>query len=631
MDRLLTDDDLYLFNEGTHAHLGNKLGAHHITTPDDQIGYHFALWAPNASSVHLVGDFNHWNATATPLTPLGSSGIWQTFVPNLKQGDIYKYQINSSIAGQIALKADPVGIHSETPPKSGSKVWTLTHTWQDAEWIKRRTTSQSHREPMSIYEVHLGSWRRVPEENDRPLSYRELADQLAEYVSWLGFTHVEFMPVMEHPFDGSWGYQTTGYFAPTSRFGSPDDFAYLIDRLHNAGIGVILDWVPSHFATDGHGLALFDGSHLYEHADPRQGFHPDWGSFIFNYSRHEVRSFLISSANHWIETFHADGIRVDAVASMLYLDYSRKDGQWIPNEHGGKENIPAINFLKQLNTTLYGLNPGINMIAEESTAFGGVSKPVDQGGLGFGFKWDMGWMNDTLSYFTQDPVHRKFHHDQLTFRSLYAFTENFVLPLSHDEVVHGKGSLLAKMPGDDWQKFANLRLLLSYQWLLPGKKLLFMGGEFAQRNEWNHTTSLDWHLTAHGPHAGMQRLVKALNELYRSHPALYLLDCDERGFEWVHCDDHDNSVLAFYRYADDASPAVLCAFNFTPVPRNDYRLGVGRSTKWRKIFDSDAVEFAGSGYNDQTQAHADPIPIHGRSRSLAVTLPPLAAVVFVAQ
>jgi 1,4-alpha-glucan branching enzyme len=623
----ITDDDLYLFNEGTHADLADKLGAH-ATQRDGRAGVTFAVWAPSAQTVHLVGDFNHWDALATPMHPRGSSGVWEVFVEGLGQGAAYKYFVRSQNAGHEAAKADPVGIHTETPPKSASKVWTTSYQWADADWMASRAGDDWRRRPMSIYEVHLESWRRVPEQGDRPLSFREAADQLAEYVGWLGFTHVELLPVMEHPFGGSWGYQTTGYFAPSSRFGSPDDFMYLVDRLHRAGIGVILDWVPSHFATDGHGLHLFDGTCLYEHADPRQGFHPDWGSFIFNYQRHEVRSFLISSANHWVQNFHADGIRVDAVASMLYLDYSRPEGQWIPNQYGGKENVDAINFLRQLNTTLYGRHPGVVTFAEESTSFAGVSRPVYDGGLGFGFKWDMGWMNDTLRYFHRDPLHRRWHHDELTFRGLYAFTENFVLPLSHDEVVHGKGSLLAKMPGDDWQKFANLRLLLAYQWLLPGKKLLFMGGEFAQWDEWRSARSLDWHLTAYPPHAGMQELVRTLNRLHRQRAPLHQLDCDLRGFEWVHCDDRDNSVLAFFRHADDGSPPLLCAFNFTPVPREGYRLGVANGKKWVKLLDTDAEEFGGSGFAWQEDAKVDPIPMHDRSRSIAVTLPPLGAVVF---
>ena len=624
----LSDVDLHLFNEGTHAHLGHKLGAH--TFPDGS-ATHFAVWAPSAQSVHLVGDFNHWDIHATPMHPLGSSGIWECSIDSVPQGANYKYAIRSNVSGHEAIKADPVALHAETPPKSSSKVWTTSHHWQDQDWMADRRRDDWRRRPMSTYEVHLGSWRRNPEQGDRPLSYREAAEQLAEYVGWLGFTHVELMPVMEHPFDGSWGYQSTGYFAPTSRFGSPDDFMAFVDTLHQAGIGVILDWVPSHFATDGHGLSLFDGTHLYEHADRRQGFHPDWGSFIFNYGRNEVRSFLLSSANHWIDTFHADGLRVDAVASMLYLDYSRKDGEWIPNEHGGKENLEAIGFLKQLNTTLYGEHPGVITVAEESTSFAGVSKPVYDGGLGFGFKWDMGWMNDTLRYFRREPSHRKWHHDELTFRGLYAFSENFVLPLSHDEVVHGKGSLLSRMPGDHWQKFANLRLLLAYQWCCPGKKLLFMGCEFAQRAEWNANQSLDWHLTAYAPHSGMQELVRALNRIHREHAAMHQLDCDPRGFEWLHCDDADNSVLAFYRHADDGSPPVLCIFNFTPVPRDNYRVGVSSGTRWTKILDTDDDDFGGSGYGWQDSSHADAIPMHGRSRSIAVTLPPLGAVVLKAE
>lgn len=620
----LTDLDLHLFNEGTHAHLGLKLGARR----DPATGRtRFAVWAPGARSVSLVGDFNGWDIDATPMRAVGGSGIWEAWVDNVEQGAAYKYAIRSGRGGHESFKADPVALHAETPPKSASKVWTPTHAWTDHDWLAQRGREDWRRRPMSVYEVHLGSWRRVPEDGDRPLSYREAAEQLAEYVGWLGFTHVELLPLMEHPFDGSWGYQTTGYFAPTSRFGSPDDFMALVDTLHGAGIGVILDWVPSHFATDGHGLHCFDGTCLYEHSDSRQGFHPDWGSFIFNYGRHEVRSFLLSSANHWIETFHADGIRVDAVASMLYLDYSRKEGEWVPNRFGGKENLEAIEFLRSLNKTLYALHPGIVTAAEESTSFGGVSRPVHEGGLGFGFKWDMGWMNDTLRYFRREPAHRKWHHDELTFRALYAFSENFVLPLSHDEVVHGKGSLLDQMPGDDWQKFANLRLLLAYQWCCPGKKLLFMGCEFAQRAEWNSATSLDWHLTAYGPHSGMQELVRALNRLHREQGALHRLDCEPNGFEWVHCDDRDNSVLGFFRHADDGSPPLLCLFNFTPVPRDGYRVGVANGRRWIKVLDTDGEEFGGSGYAWQESAAAEPVPMHGRARSISVTLPPLGAVV----
>jgi 1,4-alpha-glucan branching enzyme len=543
---LLSDDDLFWFNEGTHARLYRKLGAHPVRTPDGT-GTAFAVWAPGAERVSVVGDFNGWDPDRDPLSPRGSSGIWEGWLPGVGKGTLYKFHVAPRSTGAGIAKADPMALFAEVPPRTASVVWDLDHAWGDGEWMAHRAGSNSLAAPISIYEVHLGSWMRG--EGDRVLGYREIAPRLADHVSDLGFTHVELMPVMEHPFYGSWGYQGTGYFAPTSRYGTPQDLMDLVDHLHRRGIGVIFDWVPSHFATDEHGLGRFDGSHLYEHADPRQGFHPDWGSYVFNHGRNEVRSFLISSAMYWLDEFHADGLRVDAVASMLYLDYSREAGEWIPNELGGRENLDAIAFLRQLNAAAYAEHPDVQTYAEESTDWPRVSRPVELGGLGFGLKWDMGWMHDTLRFFAEDPVHRRYHHDTLTFRMLYAFNENFVLPLSHDEVVHGKASLLEKMPGDEWQRFANLRLLYGYMFGQPGKKLLFMGGEIAQRTEWDHERSLDWHLLEHAPHLGVRRLVGDLARLYRERPALHELDCDPAGFEWVDASDAPASVIGFLRKA----------------------------------------------------------------------------------
>ncbi len=622
---LLTEDDLFLFNEGSHLRLYDKLGSH-VVTHDGLAGTYFAVWAPSAARVSVIGDFNGWDRGTHPLRPRASSGIWEGFVPGVGVAMKYKYWVESRHGGYKVEKADPFAIHAETPPHTASIVWDREQSWSDAEWMAERVDRPNLQAPVSIYELHVGSWRRLPEDGNRQLSYRELAQPLAEYVNQMGFTHVELMPVMEHPFYGSWGYQTTGYFAASSRWGTPQDFAYLVDYLHTQGIGVILDWVPSHFPSDEHGLAYFDGTHLYEHADPRQGFHPDWKSYIFNYGRNEVRSFLLSSAMFWLDYYHADGMRVDAVASMLYLDYSRKRGEWIANRYGGNENIDAIDFLRRLNAEVYGRLPGVQMIAEESTAWPMVSRPTYLGGLGFGLKWDMGWMHDTLDYMSKDTIHRKYHHYRLTFRMLYAFTENFVLPLSHDEVVHMKGSLISKMPGDDWQKAANLRALFAYMWTQPGKKLLFMGGEFGQLREWNHEASLDWDAAGHEFHASIQRLVGDLNRLYAAEPALHELDADPAGFEWVDADDSDDSVVTYLRRGRE-TPDVLVACNFTPIVRYNYRVGVPASGFWREVMNTDAQEYGGSGQGNMGGVNSAPIPMHGRPHSLNLTLPPLAVVI----
>ncbi|MDH4270171.1 MAG: 1,4-alpha-glucan branching protein GlgB, partial [Dehalococcoidia bacterium] len=567
---LLTNDDLFLFNEGSHYRLYEKLGAHTLTA-DGTEGTYFAVWAPNAKQVSVMGDFNSWDKSSHLLYSKGQSGIWEGFVPGLGKGTIYKYYVVSHRRGYSVEKADPFAFYTETPPKTASIVWDLDYSWGDQAWMEKRRGHNALDAPISIYEVHLGSWRRVAEEGNRHLTYRELAPRLAEYLKQLGFTHVEFLPVMEHPFYGSWGYQSTGYFAPTSRYGTPRDFMYLVDYLHQHDIGVILDWVPSHFPNDEHGLGYFDGTHLYEHGDPRQGIHPDWNSFIFNYGRHEVRSFLLSSASFWLDKYHADGLRIDAVASMLYLDYGRQEGDWIPNQYGGRENLEAIAFLRRLNEAVYQEKPDVQAIAEESTAWPLVSRPTYVGGLGFGLKWDMGWMHDTLEYITKDPIYRKYHHSNLTFRLLYAFFENFILPLSHDEVTHGKGSLLGKMPGDDWQKFANLRLLLGYMYAQPGKKLLFMGGEFGQWREWTHDESLEWHLLQYSAHSGLQRWVSDLNRSYRGQPALYELDFEQGGFEWIDCNDVEHSVVSLIRNGRARSDVIAVVCNFTPVTHFDYR------------------------------------------------------------
>ena len=627
---LLTDQDLYLFNEGTHVRLYEKLGAHPMTV-DGIEGTYFALWAPDAEQIFVMGDFNGWNKTGHSLRTRGHSGIWEAFVPGLKKGAVYKYRMASRYHGYQADKADPLAFHHETPPKTASIVWDLEYEWKDQGWMGTRHSRNSLNAPIAIYEVHLGSWRRVPEQDSRSLTYRELAPQLAEYVTQMGFTHVEILPIMEHPFYGSWGYQTTGYFAPTSRYGTPQDFMYLIDCLHQHGIGVILDWVPSHFPTDEHGPGFFDGTHLYEHADPQKGFHPDWSSFIFNYGRNEVRSFLLSSALFWLDKYHVDGLRVDAVASMLYLDYSRKEGEWIPNQYGGRENLEAIGFLRHFNEQIYANHPDVQTIAEESTAWPMVSRPTYVGGLGFGLKWDMGWMHDTLEYMSREPIHRKYHHNNLTFRMLYAFHESFVLPLSHDEVVHGKGSLLGKMPGDDWQKFANLRLLFGYMYAQPAKKLLFMGDEFGQWQEWKHEESLEWHLLQYVPHAGLQRWVADLNQLYRSEPALHQLDCDPAGFEWIDCLDAESSIISLIRKGKSTGDLVLAVCNFTPVPRSNYLVGAPRGGFWRELLNSDAAQYGGSGLGNLGVVEAAPMPLHGRTHSLALALPPLSALFFKSQ
>jgi len=625
--QLLTDQDLYLFNEGSHYRLYDKMGAH-LVTQRGQAGAEFSVWAPNARSVSVVGSFNSWNPKSNPLEPRGSSGIWEGFIPGVPQGALYKFHIQSQAGGYSVDKADPVGILHEQPPRTASVVWDLAYEWGDRDWMQKRGERNSLRAPQAIYEVHLGSWMRVPEENNRPLTYRETAPRLADYVQRMGFTHVEFLPVMEHPFYGSWGYQTTGYFAPTSRYGTPQDFMYLVDYLHQHGIGVILDWVPSHFPSDEHGLAFFDGTHLYEHADARQGFHPDWKTYIFNYGRSEVRSFLISSAMFWLDKYHVDGLRVDAVASMLYLDYSRKQGEWIPNKFGGRENLDAIDFLRRFNQEVYKEHPDVQTTAEESTSWPMVSKPVYLGGLGFGMKWDMGWMHDTLEYFRNDPIHRKYHHNQLTFRMLYSFHENFVLPLSHDEVVHGKGSLIGKMPGDEWQRFANLRLLFAYMYAQPGKKLLFMGCEFGQVREWAHDTSLEWDVIQYPVHRGVQAWMEQLNRVYRSEPALHVLDNTVDGFEWVDCNDNATSTISLLRKSESPRDTVLVACNYTPVPRIGYRVGVPHGGYWRELLNSDGREYGGSGMGNLGGAQAQPIPVHGRPFSLNLTLPPLAALFF---
>ncbi|MFA6028926.1 MAG: 1,4-alpha-glucan branching protein GlgB [Elusimicrobiota bacterium] len=628
---LLSDDDAYLFNEGSHFRLYDKLGAH-LAQRDGVDGVYFAVWAPNARFVSVIGDFNDWDRNKDRLHPHGSSGIWEGFVPGLGQGTVYKYHIRSHEHGYKVDKADPMAFYAEVPPKTASVVWDLAYEWNDSEWMSKRAERGGLHAPVSIYEMHVGSWMRVPEDGGRSMTYRELAPKLVEYLTRMGFTHVEFMPVMEHPFGGSWGYQSTGYFSPTSRYGTPQDFMYLVDQLHQAGIGVLLDWVPSHFPTDQHGLGYFDGTHLYEHADPREGFHPDWGSYIFNYGRHEVRSFLISSALFWMEKFHADGLRVDAVASMLYRDYSRKEGEWIPNIYGGRENLEAIGLIRRLNEEVYKSHPGAQMYAEESTAWGAVSRPTYLGGLGFGFKWDMGWMHDTLVYMRKDGIHRKYHHNQLTFRMIYAWHENFVLPLSHDEVVHGKCALLTQMAGsDDWQKFANLRLLFAHMWTQPGKKLLFMGGEFGQRDEWWNEKSLDWHLLQWEPHQGVQRWVADLNRAYRENPQLHELDNESPGFEWVDCSDCDASVLSFLRFGRDRSKPVLVLLNFTSVPRIGYHVGVPAAGYWREILNSDARDYWGGGIGNEGGLHASPEPRHGRPFSLRATVPPLGCVILRAE
>ena len=619
---LITDEDLYLFNEGSHFRLYERMGAHPLTVAG-QHGTFCAVWAPNAEQVSVVGDFNQWDGTHHPLRSRGDSGIWEGFLAGLGKGASYKFHIATKYLGYVVDKADPFAFYSQTPPETASVIWDLNYQWEDEKWMEERRVHNSLNAPISIYEVHLGSWKRIREEDCRLPSYREAAPALADYAKKTGFTHVELMPIMEHPFYGSWGYQVTGYFAPTSRYGAPQDFMYFVDYLHRQGIGVILDWVPSHFPNDEHGLTFFDGTHLYEHADARKGMHPDWNTSIFNYGRNEIRSFLISSGLFWLDKYHIDGLRVDAVASMLYLDYSRKEGEWIPNQYGGRENLQAVDFIRRFNQEAYIAHSDIQTIAEESTAWPMATKPPYVGGLGFGFKWDMGWMHDTLKYISQDPVYRKYHHNELTFRSLYAFSENFIMPLSHDEVVHGKGALLSKMPGgDDWQKFANLRLLLGYMYAQPGKKLLFMGGEIGQWREWDHNSSLDWNLLEYDPHKGLHRWVEDINRLYKNEPAMHL-DTDPAGFEWIDGGDADNSVISFLRKAASGE-LILVVCNFTPVPRKNYLVGVPAGGYWKEILNSDGKEYWGSGLGNSGGVQADPVPIHGCNHSLNLTLPPLA-------
>jgi len=611
--------DRYYFGEGTHSRLYDQLGCHLRA----EGGAHFAVWAPNAASVSVVGDWNGWDGDAHPLEPHEEGGIWTGSACEVTPGQAYKYRIRSRHNGYQVDKADPFAFYCEAPPDTASRAWSLDYAWGDGEWMATRGPRNALDAPMSVYELHLGSWQR---RDGRFLGYRELAPLLADYIREMGFTHVELMPVTEHPFYGSWGYQTTAYFAPTSRYGTPQDFMYFVDHLHQRGIGVLLDWVPSHFPTDEHGLGYFDGTHLYEHADPKQGFHPDWKSSIFNYGRHEVRSFLISSGLFWLEKYHVDGLRVDAVASMLYLDYGRAHGEWIPNRHGGRENLDAIEFLQTLNRTVYREHPDTVTIAEESTAWPRVSRPTDMDGLGFGMKWNMGWMHDSLAYMHEDPVHRRYHHHQLTFSLVYAFSENFVLPLSHDEVVYGKGSLLGKMPGDSWQQFASLRALFGFMWGHPGKKLLFMGGEFGQRREWTHDGELEWWVAALDGHAGLQRFVAQLNHVYRASPALYELDFSGAGFEWIVADDAERSVFAFLRKPREGAPLLIVS-NMTPVPRTNYLLGVPKSGFWRERLNSDASEFGGAGWGNFGGIEASPVRAHGRMHSLCLTLPPLSTLI----
>jgi len=623
---LLSDFDLHLIGEGTHYQKYEKLGAH-LRESAGVRGVHFGVWAPNARRVSVVGDFNRWDGRVHPMRHRGASGVWEVFLPGLDEGMIYKFEIRTRSGGPPMLKADPYGFCAELRPKTGSIVVDLDrYAWGDAAWMAARAQRNWLEAPVSIYEVHLGSWRRVPEEGHRWLSYRELADRLIPYVKQMGYTHIELLPVMEHPFDASWGYQTVGYYAASSRYGSPGDFMHLVDRCHQEGIGVILDWTPAHFPRDAHGLAQFDGTHLYEHADPRQGAHPDWGTLVFNYGRNEVQNFLLSNALFWLDKYHADGLRVDAVASMLYLDYSRKPGEWVPNEYGGRENLAAIAFLKRLNEVVHGRHPGVLTVAEESTAWPAVSRPTYLGGLGFSLKWNMGWMNDTLSYFQLDPIHRKYHHNRATFSMLYAFTENFVLPLSHDEVVHGKRSLLHKMPGDLWQQFANLRLLYGYHYGHPGKKLLFMGGELGQRDEWNHESSVDWHLLEFASHRGLQKLVAELNRLYAAEPALHEVEFDWRGFAWLDCNDADASVLSFLRRGKEREDFLVVVANFTPIVRENYRVGVPEPGFYRELLNTDAQAYGGSNVGNLGGVEAEPVPWLGHAYSLNLRLPPLAAV-----
>ena len=618
--------DLYLIGEGRHEQIYERLGAH-VIDHEGVKGTSFAVWAPAARAISVVGDFNSWDGRLHAMRSLGSSGVWELFLPDIQPGHHYKYEILGA-DGELVLKADPYAQQAEHPPQTASIVYRSQHEWgePDRKWLERRAGQRPLARPISIYEVHLGSWRLNTLEDNRPLSYAELADELSAYVKDMGFTHIELLPVMAHPFSGSWGYQVTGYYAPTPRYGTPDELRQFVERMHAEGIGVILDWVPAHFPRDQFALARFDGTALYEHADPRRGAHPDWGTLVFNYGRHEVRNFLTSNALFWLREYHVDGIRVDAVASMLYLDYSRSEGEWVPNQFGGREDLDAVGFLKQLNELIYGREPGIASVAEESTAWPGVSRPTYLGGLGFGFKWNMGWMHDTLAYFQQDPIYRRYHHHELTFSLMYAFSENFILPLSHDEVVHGKGSLYSKMPGDRWQKLANLRTLYAYMWAHPGKQLLFMGGELAQESEWSHERSLDWHLLERPEHSGIQSLVRDLNRLYRDEPALWEVDSDPAGFWWIEPNDADANVIAFARQSRDGERVVVFAANLSPVPRTNYRLGLPRSCRWREAINTDSTFYGGSDLGNLGGVQPEPIPWHGQPVSAEVTLPPLAAV-----
>ncbi len=618
---LLTADDLFLFNQGTHYRLYEKLGAHPV-----EGGTYFAVWAPSAKGVSVIGDWNHWVHNKDALRPRESSGIWEGTIKNVGHGTRYKFAITGP-DGHTREKADPFATRAEHPPATASIIWQPSHEWKDDAWMKTRGAKCARNAPMSIYELHLGSWRR---HHGSVLGYRELGAQIGHHVSQLGFTHIELMPIQEHPFYGSWGYQVTGYFAPTTRYGAPDDFMAMVDELHQRGIGVIVDWVPAHFPTDPHGLGYFDGTHLFEHADPRRGFHPDWTSYIFNYARHEVRAFLISSAMSWLDRYHIDGLRVDGVASMLYRDYSRKPGEWVPNEDGSNHDRDAISFLQQFNRAVYGAYPDVQTIAEESTAWGGVSRPPEHGGLGFGYKWDLGWMHDTLKFLEREPVHRKWHYDEITFRAIYQNSENYVMPLSHDEVVHGKHSILGKMPGDPWQKYASVRLLYGYQWTMPGKKLLFMGSEIGVWGEWNHEAQLDWAAGLHPAHAGIARWLGDLNNAYRKYPSLHVRDCDPVGFQWLVADDRDAATLAYLRTGEAGDPPMLIVANFTPVPREGNRIGVPRAGHWREILNSDAGIYGGSGIGNRGGLHSEGVHWHGQEQSVVVTVPPLGIVVFVA-
>ncbi len=625
---LLSDYDIFLSKQGNFFKLYEKLGSHPMNF-DGKDGTLFAVWAPNAERVSVVGEFNGWTPRTHDLKQRwDGTGIWEGFIPGISKGTLYKYHIDSKYQGYKVDKTDPLAFHNETPPKTASVVWGLDYKWGDEEWMKKRYLRNSLDSPISVYEVHLGSWARVPEEGNRFLTYRELAKKLTDYLRDMNYTHVEFLPVMEHPLYTSWGYQVTGFFAPTSRYGTPQDLMYLIDQLHQNGIGVILDWVPSHFPTDDHGPRFFDGTCLYEHADPRKGYHPDWTSAIFNYGRSEVKNFLISSALYWLDKYHVDGLRIDGVASMLYLDYSRKEGEWIPNEYGGRENIEAISFLRRLNEAVFKEYPDVQMTAEESTAWPMVTRPTYSGGLGFTLKWKMGWMHDTLFYFKHDPLFRKYNHDQLTFSMWYAWTENYILPLSHDEVTHGKGSIYGKMPGDDWQKFANLRLLYGYMYGHPGKKLLFMGGEFGQWREWVSEESLEWHVLQYPRHQGLQRWVKDLNNFYKNNPAIYELDNEQRGFEWVDFRDWESSIVSFIRKGKSTNDIVLVVCNFTPVSRTNYRVGVPRGGFWKEVLNSDAREYGGSGQGNLGGVEASQMHFHGRSHSISLNIPPLGVLYF---